>query len=275
MKRPRLIRLGVAIGVAFLAIVAGVVATDSTSAPPRGDQTRAEANQGDGLRERPARSDERHGEDATNTRHRNEPPRMPSLIGLSAAKAIDVVDGLGRRINWGGGACRDRQPLGRVIDHYPKPGGRLFPNGNAIQVSFDRVWVCSRRTAQSACAHKDLKFEMFARHDFGDGEPVGDMLVGVHVKNRGRSPCQLTATAKIELHRPDDPSAFVLGSPRGVDFDFRLNPGDEILGGAWWTNWCGSRSGKWRVDADVGDYHGEAHLQEPDCQRRHEDSLLY
>jgi hypothetical protein len=116
---------------------------------------------------------------------------------------------------------------------------------------------------------------MFARHDLGDGEPVGQMLVGVHVKNRGRSPCQLTATAEIELHRTRDPDAFVLGSPHGVDFDYRLNPGDEILGGAWWANWCGSRSGNWRVEADVGDYHGEAHLQEPDCQHRHEDSLLY
>jgi hypothetical protein len=199
---------------------------------------------------------------------------MPNLIGLTAAKAIEVVEGLGRKIDFGGGPCQDRQRRGRVVTQNPDPGRALFPNGNAIDVNLDRVWLCSRGSTTRACAPKDLKFETFARHDHGDGEPIGAMLVGVDIKNRGESPCQLTGTGSIQLHRSRNPDAFVRGSPKRFDFDIRLNPGDSIPAAGWWYSWCGSRSGNWRVEAEVGGYHGEAHLQEPDCDHRDDDSFL-
>jgi hypothetical protein len=71
------------------------------------------------------------------------------------------------------------------------------------------------------------------------------------VLNRGAT-CRLVATASLAVIRNGTPVASIDGNPVSYRINQAIDHGTTALFDVWWGNWCGSRSGTFRVRGSLG-----------------------
>ena len=71
------------------------------------------------------------------------------------------------------------------------------------------------------------------------------------VLNRGAT-CRLVATGSLTVIRNGIQVASIDGNPVSYRINQTIDQGTTALFDAWWGNWCGSRSGAFRVRGTLG-----------------------
>ncbi len=86
------------------------------------------------------------------------------------------------------------------------------------------------------------------------GKPEGtatQMVAFLTAFNRGTE-CKLATAASLTVIRGGVRVAAIRGNPVSYRINQTINHGTTMLFDAWWANWCGSRSGAFRVRGALG-----------------------
>jgi archaellum component FlaG (FlaF/FlaG flagellin family) len=202
-------------------------------------------------------------------RKRPRLPVMPSVLGQTPDQAREELDPLGIQTRFVG-RCEGVPPRGRVVLQSHEPGRRV---DQPVAIFTDAMAACSDERAPRPCDPHELGFRVVGDEPDLAGS-AGLRTVWFWLRNRGKTACQVEATARVALEGEGGQDASFRGNPSSVALDWKLRPGGLVAQEWLWKNWCHGR-GRWTVSISVAGMEETDGVGSPACFDRRDEAVMY